>query len=97
MNHVVELSDTHPPFRNPVFPCLDWQTTRFRFLDFLPEVVSFPGKKVALPENSTEEFLWSTRQVPRFEQDRGFLLGWSSNCSSGQVFRVRQRAISPFV
>ena len=24
VNHVVELSDAHPPFRDPVLPCLNW-------------------------------------------------------------------------
>src|SRR5439155_3940389 len=85
MNHVVELSDAHSPFRNPVFPGLDRQTTRFHSLDFLPEVVSFPGKKVALPEDSTEEFLRSTRQVPGLEQVRGGVLGWPSNRSAAQA------------
>ena len=67
MNHVIELPDTHTSRGDPVFPGLNGQPCGFAFLYFSPEVMGFSGEKVALPENTTEQFLGTTGQVTGLE------------------------------
>ena len=82
MDHVVKLAYAHSALADPVFPRLYGQARWFRSLDLAPEVVSFAGEKVTLPEDSTKQFVRIAWEIACFEQNGGLLFRGSTSSST---------------